>query len=66
MSDKAYLHVDVHGEIPDIFGGFGSVGVLGVHYSGVVEDYVDATPGVNVGDHGCNVGFFGDVASDGF
>jgi len=55
------LDVDVLGEVPDVFGGGDGVGVVGVHYAGVVEHDVDAAPGVEGFYGGLDVGFFGDV-----
>lgn len=60
------LDVDIVGQIPDLFRGVYGVGVVGVHDAGVVEHDVDAAPGVEVFDHGFDVGFFGHVAFDRF
>lgn len=48
------LHIDVLGQVPNILGGVDGVIVLGVHDTGVVEDDVEATPGVDGVDHGLN------------
>lgn len=56
------LDVDVLGQIPDGLGGVGSIVVLGVHDAGVVEDDVEAAPGVNRLNHGLNFGLFGHIA----
>ena len=34
------FYIDIHGEIPDVFGGGGGIGVLGMHYTCVVEHNV--------------------------
>ena len=59
------LDVNVVGQIPDLLGGIDGVRVVAVHDAGVVEHDVNAAPGVEVRDHGGDVGFFGDVAFDG-
>lgn len=56
------LDVDVVGEVPDGLGGVDGVVVVGVHDAGVVEDDVEAAPGVEGLDHGLDVSLFGDVA----
>ena len=60
------LHVDIVSQIPDFLGGVDGVGVGGVHDACVVEHYVHAAPGVEVGARGGDGGFGGDVAGDGF
>ena len=59
------LDVDVVRQIPDLFRRIDSVSVVAVHDAGVVENDVDAAPGVEMFDHGFDVGFFGHVALDG-
>lgn len=56
------FYVDVLGQVPDGLGGVDGVVVLGVHDAGVVEDDVEAAPGVDGFNEGLDVGFFGDVA----
>ncbi|KLP05091.1 Uncharacterized protein Y057_13160 [Fusarium fujikuroi] len=46
------LDVDVLGEVPDVLGGVDGVVVLGVHDASVVEEDVNAAPGVEGLDHG--------------
>lgn len=46
------LDVDVLGQVPDVLGGVDGVVVLGVHDAGVVEEDVNAAPGVEGLDHG--------------
>ena len=60
------FHVDIMRQIPDLLWSVDSVGVINMHDSCVIEDYVDAAPGIEVGDHSLDVGFFGDVTFDGF
>lgn len=60
------LDIDAHSEIPDLLLRGDGVGVVGVHDPCVVEHDVDAAPGVEVGDCGCDVGFLGYVAEKGF
>ena len=60
------LDVDILREIPDVVGSVNGVGVESVHDARVVEDDVEAAPGVEGADHGGDGGFGGDVADDGF
>lgn len=59
------LDIDIVSQIPDLLGGVDGVRVLAVHDASVVEHDVNAAPGVEVRDHGGDVGFFGDIAFDG-
>lgn len=56
------LCVDVEGKIPDLVRRLHSIGIIGVHDPSVVEHDVDAAPGVDVGDGGCDGFLLGDVA----
>lgn len=55
------LHIDIVRQIPDLLRRINSVGIVGVHDTGVVEDDVHAAPGVGSGDKSFNLGFLGDV-----
>lgn len=56
------LHVDGLSQIPDFLWCVDSIIVVGVHYTGVVEDDVQTAPGVDVCYYGFDVGFLGDIA----
>lgn len=56
------LYVYGVGEVPDGLRGGDGVGVVGVHYAGIVEHYVEAAPGVEGLDEGGDAGLFGDIA----
>lgn len=56
------LHVDGHGQVPDVLGGADGVVVARVHYARVVEDDVQPAPGVEGFNGGFYLVFFGDVA----
>ena len=56
------LDVDSLCQIPDLLWCVDGVVVVSVHYASVVEDDVQAAPGVDVGDDGLNVRLLGDIA----
>lgn len=56
------LDIDGLRKVPDLFGRVDGVGVVGVHYTGVVEHDIYAAPGVDVCYEGFNVGLLGDIA----
>ena len=56
--------VDIMRQVPDPVLGINSICVVSMHDSGVVENDIDAAPGVDVGDHCGDVGFFRNVADD--
>lgn len=60
------LRIDIKREVPDFLRGVDGVGVVGVHDPGVVEDDVEAAPGVEVFDCGGYGGLRADVADEGF
>lgn len=60
-SEPDTLDVDVLSQVPDLLGGVEGVCVVCVHDTGVVEDDIHATPGVQMVDHGLDIGFFGNV-----
>ena len=60
------LHINIVRQIPDLLGGVDGVGVVAMHDARVVEHDVHASPRVDVGDHGFDIGFLGDVGLVGF
>jgi hypothetical protein len=59
------LDVDRLREIPDLLRRVDSISVVGMHDAGIVEEDIQAAPGVNVLDHSLDVGFFGDIGDFG-
>jgi len=55
------LYIDGLRQVPDLLRRVDGVGVVGMHDAGIVEDDVDAAPGIEMLDGGSDVGFFGDV-----
>lgn len=60
------LDIDRLRQIPNLLGRVDGVGVVGVHDSCIVEDYVQAAPGVEMRDGGRDVGFLGYIGDFGF
>ena len=60
------LDINPHGQIPNLLFRLNGVGVLSVHDPGVVEHDIDAAPGIELVNGGGDVGFFADVAGEGF
>lgn len=60
------LNINTLRQIPDLLGCIDGIGIVGVHDARIVEDHVHAAPAILGLDHGLHVGFFGDVAADGF
>ena len=59
------LHIDRLRQIPDFLGGVHGVGVIGVHYAGVVEHDIYAAPRVDLGNHGGDRALGRDVTLNG-
>lgn len=60
--NAAFYLLNVVGQVPDGLWGVDGVSVGAVHDARVVEHYVDAAPGVEVGGRGGDVRLFRDVA----
>jgi len=50
-------------EIPDLLRGIDGVGIVSVHYAGVVEHDIYTAPGVEVVNKALDIGLLGDVAN---
>lgn len=59
------LSVNSERQVPDGLGGIDGIGVVTMHNAGIVEDNVQATPGVEGLHCGGHRGFFGDVDDTG-
>ncbi len=59
------FHIDIMCQVPDLFWRVYSICIICVHDACIVENDIDATPGVEVRDHSCDIRFFRDVTFDG-
>ena len=56
------LDVNCLSQVPDFLRCVDSVVIVGVHYASIVEDDVHTVPGVDVSDHGLNIGLLRDIS----
>jgi hypothetical protein len=66
LAAKPYtLDIDGLREIPDLLWRIDGIIIVGVHYTGIVEENIETAPRIDMLNHSLHVGFLGNIGDFG-